>query len=245
MYASVSFCVSCGRRQLLLVEHVWGNIYFSSILILIATVFAPVESWVLYRNTAWETSFVLENISDSSVMALTSLVHIGSALLAYGASMYLLRSHGQGAVIKSAIWTFNLFFLLQGLFYDTLLYSGTYEEFHAAVIKSYWSFFTSSQFFDAYLVFFLFFGPPFYGLAIHLNNGCTESEHAEFIMKLKKEAVKDGLMIIGIYLFLYSVGAFPNKFGLWRLIPMFIMFVIPNTLLILPLYLCNTKEKDG
>ena len=245
VYASVSFCVTCGRRQLSRVESVWGNVYFSYILILITAVFAPVENWVLHRNTDWESSFLLEKISDSSVIALASLIHILSALLSYSASMYLLRRHGQDAVLKSAIWSFSIFFLFQGLFYDSLMYSGTYDEFHAGIPKSYWSFFYSSRFFDAYIVFFLFYGPPFYGLAIFLNNGCTKAEHEDFLKKLKLEAVKDGSIICSVYVFLYILGILPDKFDLWRLVPMMTMHIIPHSLLLLPLHLCKTKEKDG
>ena len=244
VYSSVALCVACGRKELLKVEDIWGNRYFTGILVMIAGIFVPVESWVLHRHPAWETTFLVEKVSDSTLIALSSLLHILIALGGYWLSMFLLKKYGEDAVIKSTMWAFSIFFTSQGLFHDSLMYSGTYEEYHSGVQKSFASFFYTERFFDAYIVFFLLYGPVFYYLAITWNSGYTTSQRNQFIWKLTNEVVRHAAVIFGAYFCVCVVGALPAKFGLSRLLPMILMHFVSHGLVVLPLLLSSTKENE-
>lgn len=56
----------------------------------------------------------------------------------------------------------------QGMFWDTLMYAGTYQEYHDGVPKTFVDFFYTDRFQDAYIIFFCIFGPPFYALVSQL-----------------------------------------------------------------------------
>ena len=244
VYASTAFLVASGRRQLSAVENIWGNQYFTFILIMVAGVFVPMENWILHKHTAWETTFLLESLSDSSIIALASLLHIFSTLTGYWLSVYQLRNYGPDAVIKSCMWAFSIFFSTQGMFYDTLLYSGTYEEFHNGTEKSFESFFSTERFKDAYIIFFLVFGPVFYFLAISWNSGCTKEEKSSFVKKLARQAFFNGLAIGGAYFLICGAGLLPPAFSMWRLIYILGMHTICSILVITPLLLCSTKQSE-
>ena len=242
VYASVAFLVLCGRRQLVQVSHVWGNHYCSSFLVLIAAVFAPVENWIMLKHTDWETTFILRSAHDTPVIALASCLHVTLAIFAYGVSMFILNAYGEGAVMKSAMWAFSIFFSAQGMFYDCLMYSGTFDEYHAGVIKSFWSFFLTDRFCDAYIIFSLLYGPPFFAMSIYLNSGCKAAEKRRFIEELTREALLHAGIICGVYIFLYSLGMLPAKFGIWRLVPTLLMHFSFHLAVIAPQFLCSTQE---
>ena len=244
VYASVAFLVACGRRQLLEVDNIWGNPYFTKILVMIAGVFVPVENWILHKHTAWETTFLMENLSQSSIIALVSLLHIFSTLTGYWLSVYQLRNYGPDSVIKSSMWAFSIFFATQGMFYDTLLYSGSYQEFHAGVEKTFESFFFTERFHDAYIIFFLIFGPVFYYLAISWNSGSTKEESISFIKQLTREAVQNGVILTLGYFLACVLGMLPPKFGLWRMVYILVMHFICHLLVISPLLISSTKQSE-
>ena len=244
VYSSVALCVACGRKDLLKVEDIWGNRFFSGIMVMIAGVFVPVENWVLHRHAAWETTFIVRNLQDSTLIALASLLHILMALTGYWLSMHLLRKYGVDAVIKSTMWAFSVFFTSQGLFYDSLMYSGTYDEYHAGVEKTFVSFFYTDRFFDAYIIFFLLYGPVFYYLAISWNSGYSTEERNAFVWKLVNEVILHAAAIFGAYFFVCGAGVLPAKFGLYRLLPMVLMHFVSHGLVVLPLLLSSTKERE-
>ena len=244
VYSSVAMCVACGRKELLKVTDIWGNRYFSSILIMIAGVFVPVENWVLHRHPDWETTFLVKTVSDSTLIALASLLHILIALSGYWLSMHLLRNYGEDAVIKSTMWAFSIFFCVQGLFHDSFMYSGTYEEYHDGVEKSFLSFFATDRFFDAYIVFFLLYGPPFYYLIVSWNAGYPREERNNFNWKMGREVVLHAAFITGVYVIVWGVGLLPPKFDLSRLLPMYLIHFTSHLLVVLPLYLSPTKERS-
>ena len=243
VYASVAFLVLCGRRQLLHVQDIWGNHYFTVILILFSAVFAPVENWIMLKHTDWESTFLIRSTKDSPfILALASCLHIVCATIAYVSSMYLLRHHGVHIVMKSAMWAFTFFFAAQGMFYDCLMYSGTFDEYHQGIKKSFWSFFFTQRFLDAYLKFSLMYGPPFFFLSINWNGGCTNAEKMSFIRKLTQEAVQHGLIICFVYIFLLDSGMLPARFDAWRLVPTLLMHCTFHFVVIAPQFLCSTTE---
>ena len=244
MFASVGFCIACGRRQLVHVKDIWGNRYFSTILIMMAAVFVPVENWILHQQTGWETTFMFKETSDSTVIALATLLHILVALFSYWLSMFILHRFGPDMLIKMSMWAFTIFFVAQGMFYETLMYPGTYEEYHSGVPKTFWSFFLSDTFVEVYIVFFAFFGPAFYFVCITWNSGGTKEELRCFIRQLLDEILLHAAVIYGSYFSLCILGLLPKGWDLWRLIPIFVSHFIPHIFLIIPLCFCPTKERE-
>jgi hypothetical protein len=210
---------------------------------MMAGVFVPVENWILHRHTDWETTFLMKESSDSTMIAMATLLHIVVTLVGYRLSMYILLQFGADALIRTTMLAFTLFFSTQGMFYESLMYPGTYDEFHGGVTRSFWSFFVSQTFVDSYIVFFVFFGPAFYYLCITWNNGCTSEELRCFVRQLAEEITLHGAIIIGGYCALLSLDLLPAGWGLWRLIPISLTHFVPHILLILPFYLCATKER--
>ena len=242
VFATVGFCIACARRQMTHVTDIWGNRYFSAILVMMAAVFVPVENWILHKHTDWETTFMIRESSDSTLIALATLLHILVALASYRLSIYILHTFGDVILTKMSMWAFTIFFSSQGMFYDSLMYPGSYDEYHSGVRKSFWSFFLSDTFRDTYIVFFIYFGPVFYYLCISWNSGGTKEELCSFIKLLTDEVKLHVILISAFYLAFYILGWLPTGWGLWRLVFTAVSHVVPHVLLISPLRFCPTKE---
>ena len=102
--------------------------------ILITAVLSPLENWVLHEYPLF--------------LFLAPLLHAVCTPI-----VYIIRV---GTVIKS-----SLFSSTQGMFYDTFMYSGSYEDF-----KSFQSVVFTEQFRYAYLFSFFVFGNFFYYFAV-------------------------------------------------------------------------------
>ena len=244
VYASVAFLVACARHHLLNVDKIWGNTYLTSILLMVCGVFTPIENWVLHRHTAWETTFTVRDVASNSALALAPLLHVVTALIGYRVSVYQLAHHGVTSVIKCSMWAFSIFFVIQGMFHDTLMYSGSYDEFHAGEEKDFLSFFFTEQFRDGYIMFFLMFGPVFYYLCISWSSGTTKEDKCSFIKNLAREAMVHGAVVCVGYLLASVSGVLPDKFGVWRTVYIFGMHFISHFLLITPLFLSSTKQRQ-
>jgi len=244
VYGSVGFLVACGRRQLSKESEPWGNKFFTSIFLLIVMVSVPIENWVLLRHLVWEMLFIFEKPSESMVTAASAFLQASTAVFSYWQNMRLLKQNGTDAVIRSSMITLSLFFAVQGLFYDSLMYSGTRAEYHEGVEKSFVSFFYTDRFKDAYVIYMLLFGPVFYYLAVTWNHGCTQQEKADFIEKLKKEVMVHAAVIYGTYITAFVFGLLPAIFGMERFMVLITAHLLPHALVIAPVYLCTTKEEQ-
>lgn len=244
VFGSVGFCVACGRKQLSLVENIWKNKYSLIILIMIVVFFIPIESWVLYCHTDWETTFILEK--DSSHFPLCAgfavMLHLSVAIFAYWLSIHVLTRYGSATVVRLSFLGFGLFFSSQGMFYDTLMYSGSFEEFHNGEEKSFLSFFLTGRFRDAYVLFFICFGSPFYCIILTLNQASTQIEKVNFIKILWNEIALQGSCFCAIYAIICSVGVLSDRYTLLRLPVVAIMYFIPHATLLLPFYFFLEKD---
>ena len=243
IFGSVGFCIACGRKQLSKVENFWMNEYLLVLMVKIVCFFIPIEIWVLYLHTDWETTFLIDKGSDwlPLLIALAIFIHLTSAMLAYWLNMHILRKHGYSYVAKLSLFGFGLFFSSQGIFYDTLMYSGSYDDFHTGVQKSFVSFLTTDRFRDAYIMFFVCFGPIFFFIALSWNETCSKDEKKQFSQLLWREALMQGI----IFCLVYTIGVFalgagsmnPCRYTVLRLPVIILMYFVPILILILPFQL--------
>ena len=246
VFSSVGFCVACGRKQLSEVESLWRNKYFFVIMVKMLLFFIPVESWILYSHTDWETTFLLDKGSDllPRFAILASFLHLAVAVFAYWLNMRLLRKYDSSIVVKLSLFGFGVFFASQGMFYDTLMYSGSYEEFHDGVHKSFLSFFMTERFRDAYIMFFVCFGPIFFYIALSWHQVCTPDERKEFIKLLWSEVLVQGTFLCFVYVLISIFGLVSERFTLSRLPIVAVMFFVPICTLILPFHIFHGRETE-
>ena len=244
VFGSVGFCIACGRKQLSGVKNLWTNRYFLVMVAKILFFFIPFESWILFSHTEWETTFFLDKGSNllPIVATLAVFMHVTVALLTYWLNMQLLRKYGPLIVVKLSILGFGLFFSTQGMFYDTLMYSGTYDEFHSGVTKSFLSFFLTERFRDAYILFFVCFGPVFFAVALSFNEVCSHDEKKQFVQILWREVAVQGTFICLVYVLIGLSGVASHNFSLYRLPAVIFMYFVPNSTLILPFHLFLGKD---
>ena len=123
-------------------------------------------------------------------------------------NIYKLRMYRAGSATKFTMWTSSLFFSTQGMFYDTFMYSGSYEDF-----KSFQSVVFTEQFRDDYLFSFFVFGYFSYYFAISFS---SEKNKSVFVGVLTKLAFIHGVFIVIIYLLVSIYGIIPDQYGFWR-----------------------------
>ncbi|KAL5256440.1 hypothetical protein ACHWQZ_G011619 [Mnemiopsis leidyi] len=195
IYAVVSFWVSCARSHFSALRNIWDSSYFSCIVVVMSTIFVPLETWIVLRNFEWDTIFRVSNQPEtvSVVLAAANLAHVLSAVVGYIISVHILQSHGISALIRSSIGCFTLFFCSIGVFQETLLYAGSSEEYHKGISLTLSDFISSGTFHDSYLIFSLVFGPPFIGLAVVWNSGYTPQDRGNFLTALYVESGKQVL----------------------------------------------------
>ena len=212
VFASTSFCIACCRNRILQCPDVWSNRYFTALILLTTIFFTPFENWILIKHTEWETTFLIEDNSQKSTIGFAALLHIFTLLGGYRFSIFLLRYFGPTALVRASIFSYTVFFSSQGVFCDTLLYSGTYSEYHNGVEMSMMSFFRTERFLDAYVLFFLSFGPPFFYIAYTWHGECSEEERRWFGVMVVKETMLQGGVVCTVYLLLACSGLLPNNY---------------------------------
>ena len=209
--------------------------------------FVPIESWVIQRHLEWETMFLLPDITDSlasSIVSTAMFSQIVSILVGYKVGLHLLKSHGIQSLIRASIVTLSIFFTAIGLFYDTLLYPGTSEEYHRGDTATLAQFLISQRCRDAYITFSLVFGPPFFCLSLYWNSGYKKKEKFTFVLSLYKEVLQTGLMINMVYFIMWGLGAMPLSYGIYRLAVTNGVFFIAHFSYITPLLLCSTQKEE-
>ena len=244
IYAVVSFWVSCARGHFSTLRNIWDSSYFSCIVVVMSSIFVPLETWIVLRNFEWDTMFGVSNHphSVSVVLAAANLAHVLSAVVGCVFSVHILQSYGISALIRMSIGSFTLFFCSIGVFQDTLLYAGSSEEYHKGVPSTLFDFISSGTFHDSYLIFSLVFGPPFVGLSIVWNSGYTPQDRHNFISSLYTESWKQILFTNGAMVSLWMVGLLPQSFGLFCMGLINFLVISTHLCVITPLLLSRTKE---
>lgn len=245
IYAVVSFWVSCARSHFSALRNIWDSSYFSCIVVVMSTIFVPLETWIVLRNFEWDTIFRVSNQPEtvSVVLAAANLAHVLSAVVGYIISVHILQSHGVSALIRSSIGCFTLFFCSIGVFQETLLYAGSSEEYHKGISLTLSDFISSGTFHDSYLIFSLVFGPPFIGLAVVWNSGYTPQDRGNFLTALYVESGKQVLVTNGSLISLWIAGLLPGGFCLSRLGLINFLIISTHLFVITPLLLSRTKER--
>ena len=210
-----------------------------------AVVFVPIESWIIQRNFDWETMFQVSYSSDlvPHVISFTILSQVLTTIVAYKIGLYILDVHGLKTLAKSSILSLSVFFTSIGLFHDTLLYAGSLEEYHSGVSKSFFEFFSTKRFEEAYVTFSLVFGPPMFYISISWNSGYTKQEKLSFIWCLFTMVIQLGFLINLVYMLLWISGAVPPSYDLNRLAITNGVYLASHFGYIAPLLLSSTKEK--
>ena len=236
--------VACGRAHFSSHPNIWNPPYLSVILLVISSVFVPLETWIVLRNFEWETMFRLPptpaNISH--VVTLANLSHVISTVVGYRISMCLLKRYGVKPLIRSSLSCFTLFFVAVGLFQDTLLYAGSRLEYHRGVSSTLSDFLRSSTFTDSYIIFTVVFGTPFLCLAVVWNSGYTSLEHRGFLNSLYVESKKQVVFVNLVLILLWLSGLLPSTFSLFRLGFINLLLIIAYLGLVTPLLFSSTKE---
>ena len=175
-------------------EYSQHDIGLSWVRILITAVLSPLENWVLHEFPLF--------------LSLAPLLHTVCTPIVYVINIYKLRKYRADTAIKFEMCSSSLFFSTQGMFYDTFMYSGSYEHF-----KRFQSVVFTEQFRDAYLISFFVFGHFFYYFAISFS---SEKNKSVFIVLLTKQAFIHGVFIGIIYLLVSDFGIIPEQNGFWR-----------------------------
>ena len=78
IYASVSFLVGCGRSHVTSLHNIWASSLFSAIIVMISTIFVPLETWIVLRNFEWDTLFRVAKTPEmvSLVLSAANLCHV-------------------------------------------------------------------------------------------------------------------------------------------------------------------------
>ena len=244
IFGTVTFWMACGRQYLQSSKKQQGKI-FISILLVMSVLFVPIESWVIQRNFEWEVMFQIPKSSNlvTHVTSLAILSQMISTVAGYKIGMYILESNGIKSLVKSSIASLSVFFVAIGLFYDTLFYAGSPEEYHRGVTKSFTEFFFTERFKEAYLIFGMVFAPPMYYLSISWNSGHSKVEKLLFIQNLYSIVLQLGFILNVVYIILWILGVLPISYGLNRLIITNCVYLATHFSYITPLLLSSTKER--
>ena len=234
VFASASFCVACCRNKILECSDIWSNRYFTTLILLTTIFFTPFENWILIKHIEWETTFLVEDGPGKSVIGFAAVLHIATLLCGYRFSIFMLQWFGPAALVRASIFSYTIFFSSQGVFCDTLLYSGTYAEYHAGVHKDMTSFFFTQRFIDAYVLFFLTFGPPFFYTAYCWHKECSEADRKWFGDLVVKESIVQGCAVCGIYFLLALFGFLPANHSCARTFIVAFMNFSPLAVLVYP-----------
>ena len=176
------------------------------------------------------------------VVSLACLSHVVTAVAAYYTGVSLLQAGRLDLVIKIAMCSFTVFFGCIGVFWDTLLYAGTYAQYHSGIRMSITDFLFTARFLDAYCFFSLTFGSAFFFLALSFNKGGSRDETCSFINTLYREMWLQSGAVCGGYGALWALGLLPGSWDLSRMLIAGVIILVCHFLIITPLKLCPTKE---